>query len=347
MQYRKLGNTDIDISQICLGSMTWGTQNSYAEACEQIEYSLERGVNIIDTAELYPTTPLGPETHGKTEELIGQWISESGKRDQAIIATKVAGAGTKWIDNGRDIDGKKLRNSLEGSLRRLNTDYVDLYQLHWPNRGSYHFRQSWTYDPTTQNREQFLEHVLDVLETAKALIDEGKIRHIGLSNESCWGTSQFLNIAQQHDLPRVVTVQNEYNLMQRIFDLDFAELAHNEQIGLLAFSPLACGMLTGKYNQGAIPEGSRRSIYAELGGRYSEKSQPVMHKYIALANEHGLDPTQMALAFCMSRPFMASVIIGATTMEQLKVNIDAADLTLEDSVIQGIADIYRDHPIPM
>jgi len=347
MQYRKLGNTDIEISQLCLGSMTWGTQNTYTEAREQIEYALEQGVNIIDTAELYPTTPLGAETQGQTEQIIGQWFNESGKRESVLLATKVAGNGPKWIDGGRDIDGKKIRNSLEASLRRLNTDYVDLYQLHWPNRGSYHFRQSWTYDPTKQNKEQFLEHALDVLETAQALIAEGKIRHIGLSNESCWGTSQFLSLAEQHNLPRLVTVQNEYSLLQRIFDLDFAELAHNEQVGLLAFSPLSCGMLTGKYNGGAIPEGSRRSIAANLGGRFSEKSVSVMDQYVALAHENGLQPAQMALAFCMTRPFMASAIIGATSMEQLKVNLDAATLTLNDDVMQGIAAIYRNHPIPM
>lgn len=347
MKYKKLGNTDIEISQLCLGSMTWGTQNTFAEASEQMDYALERGVNIIDTAELYPTTPLGAQTQGKTEEIIGQWLQQSGKRKDVLIATKVAGNGPKWIDGGRDIDGAKIRKSLEGSLRRLNTDYVDLYQLHWPNRGSYHFRQSWTFDPTKQNREQFLEHVLDVLQTLQALVNEGKIRHIGLSNESCWGTSQFLAIAEQHNLPRVVSVQNEYSLMQRIFDLDFAELAHNEHVGLLAFSPLSCGMLTGKYQNDAIPDGSRRSIDARLSGRYSDKAVPVLDKYLALAKLHELEPAQLALAFCMTRPFMASAIIGATTMDQLKVNLDSVEITLGDDIMQGIADIYRDHPIPM
>lgn len=347
MQYRKLGNTNIELSQLCLGSMTWGTQNSFAQACEQIDYSLERGINIIDTAELYPTTPLGAETQGDTEEIIGRWLAGSGKRDAVLIATKVAGNGPKWIDNGCDISGDKIRRSLEASLRRLNTDYVDLYQLHWPNRGSYHFRQSWQFDPTKQNRTEFLDHVLDVLETVQELVNEGKIRHIGLSNESCWGTSQFLAIAEQHNLPRVVSVQNEYSLMQRIFDLDFAELSHNEEVGLLAFSPLACGMLTGKYSDDSIPDGSRRSIGAELGGRYIDASVLVMNKYVALAREHGLDPAQMALAFCLTRPFMTSAILGATTMEQLKTNIDAAELTLSDEVMQGIATIYREHPIPM
>jgi len=347
MQYKKLGNTDIEISQLCLGSMTWGTQNSVEDACEQIDYSLDKGVNIIDTAELYPTTPLSAETQGRTEEYIGQWVNRSGKRDQILIASKVTGKGPKWIDNGANIDSRKIRKSIEGSLQRLNTDYIDLYQLHWPNRGSYHFRQSWTFNPTKQNRQQFLEHVADVLETLQSLISEGKVRHIGLSNESCWGTSQFLSVAEKNNFPRVVTVQNEYSLMQRIFDLDFAELAHNEQIGLLAFSPLACGMLTGKYDNDAIPDGSRRSIAKDLTGRLSEKSKPAMNRYIALARKHGIEPAQMALAFCMTRPFMTSVIFGATTMDQLKTNLGAAELKLSEEVLQGIAAIHRDFPIPM
>ncbi len=347
MQYKKLGNTDIDVSQLCLGSMTWGTQNSVEDACEQIEYSLDKGVNIIDTAELYPATPLSAETQGRTEEFIGQWVSQSGKRDQVLIASKVAGTGPKWIDNGADIDSRKIRKSIEGSLQRLNTDYIDLYQLHWPNRGSYHFRQSWTFNPTKQNRQQFLDHIVDVLQTLQSLIDEGKVRHIGLSNESCWGTSQFLSVAEQNNFPRVVSVQNEYSLLQRIFDLDFAELAHNENVGLLAFSPLACGLLTGKYDNDVIPQGSRRTIAKDLTGRLSEKSKPALNRYIALAREHGLKPAQMALAFCMTRPFMTSVIFGATSMDQLKTNLGAADLKLSEEVLQGIADVYRDYPIPM
>lgn len=347
MQYKKLGNTDIDISQLCLGSMTWGTQNSVSDACEQIDYSIDKGVNIIDTAELYPTTPLGAETQGRTEEYIGEWVKQSGKRNDVLIATKVAGNGPKWIDDGRNIDGAKIRKSVESSLKRLNTDYIDLYQLHWPNRGSYHFRQSWTFNPVEQNRQVFVDHVLEVLETMQALMSEGKIRHIGLSNESCWGTAQFLSIAEQHNLPRVMTVQNEYSLMQRIFDLDFAELAHNEQVGLLAFSPLACGMLTGKYEKDAMPTDSRRSMNEDLSGRFSTKSKPAMERYVALAREHDLDPAQMALAFCMTRPFMASVIFGATNMQQLENNLKASELKLSEDVMTGIAAIHRDYPIPM
>ncbi len=347
MQYKKLGSTDIDISLLCLGSMTWGTQNTFEEACEQIDYSLDHGVNIIDTAELYPATPPSAKTQGSTEEIIGRWVAQSGKRDNVILASKVAGAGLKWIDGGAPIDGRKIRKSIEGSLKRLQTDYIDLYQLHWPNRGSYHFRQSWSFDPTQQKRSEFIEHVVDTLQTLQALVDEGKVRYIGLSNESCWGTAQFLSIAEQQNLPRVVTVQNEYSLMQRLFDLDFAELAHNEQVGLLAFSPLACGMLTGKYEGDAVPEGSRRSIAKDLTGRYTDKSKPALNRYITLARDHGLEPAHMALAFCMARPFMSSVIFGATSMDQLKLNLGAADVTLSEEVMAGIAEIYRDYPIPM
>ena len=347
MQTKPLGTTDLLVSQLCLGSMTWGTQNTAQEAFDQIDCSMQAGINFIDTAELYPTTPLSAETQGRTEEIIGEWIAHSGKRDQIILATKVAGNGPKHIDSGRDIDGTKIRNSLERSLKRLQTDYVDLYQLHWPNRGSYHFRQSWTFNPTKQDREAFVAHIHDVLETAQALIKEGKIRHIGLSNESCWGTAQFINIAEQYNLPRVVSVQNEYSLMHRIFDLDFAELAHNEQLGLLAFSPLACGMLTGKYENDAMPQGSRRSIAKDLTGRLTDRSKPALTKYIALAREHNMHPAQMALAFCMTRPFMTSVIFGATTMEQLQTNLLAASTTLSPEIMDSIATIHRDHPIPM
>ena len=347
MQYKNLGNTDIKVSQLCLGSMTWGTQNTYEDAQQQIEYSLNHGINFIDTAELYPTTPLSAETQGDTESIIGKWVAESGRRNDVIIASKVAGNGPKWIDNGKDIDPDKIRKSVEGSLRRLQTDYIDLYQLHWPNRGSYHFRQSWKFDPTSQDRATFVRHVTDVLHTLKQFIDEGKIRHIGLSNESCWGAAQFLTLAEQQNLPRMVTVQNEYSLMHRLFDLDFAELSHHENLGLLAFSPLACGMLTGKYDTDAIPAGSRRSIAKNLTGRYTEKSLPALLRYNELAKEHGLHPAQMALAFCMTRPFMTSVIFGATSMQQLKVNVSAATTTLSAEIMDSIAGIHRDYPIPM
>ncbi len=347
MKYNSLGVTDIQVSELCLGSMTWGTQNTAAEAFSQIDYAVEHGVNIIDTAELYPTTPLSAETYGDTESIIGQWLAQSGKRDKVLLATKVAGNGPKWIGEGKPITGEKIRKSLEGSLQRLQTDTIDLYQLHWPNRKTYHFRQSWHYDPSTQNTQETLDGMHEILNTLASLISEGKIRHIGLSNESCWGTAQFVRLANDHNLPRVVSIQNEYSLLQRLFDLDLAELAHNEKVGLLAFSPLAAGMLTGKYENGTIPEGSRRSMNEDLTGRYNQHSVKALHRYLSVAKEHQLDPAQMALAFCASRPFMTSTIIGATTMEQLAINVGAADIKLSDEIMSAIADVYREYPNTM
>ncbi len=347
MKMLPLGRTETQVSQICLGSMTWGTQNTFAEAAEQIDCALDHGVNFIDTAEMYPTTPLTAETLGDTETIIGQWVAQSGKRDQMVLATKVTGKGKEWMYGGKDITPEKIRVSVERSLKRLQTDRIDLYQLHWPNRGSYAFRQNWTYDPTAQQSDEVLENMHEVLRELDAQVKAGRILHVGLSNESAWGTAQYLRIAESENLPRVVSIQNEYNLMNRLFDLDMAELSHHENVGLLTYSPLAAGMLSGKYSDGDVPEGSRRSMNDALGGRYNERSAVVCNRYVALAREHGLDPSQMALAFCMARPFMTSTIIGATTMEQLRNNLAAASLELSDELRAGIHAIYLDHPVPM
>lgn len=347
MKMRQLGRTDIQVSEICLGSMTWGSQNSTAEGMEQIDYALAHGVNFIDTAEMYPTTPLSEETLGATEKIIGEWLSKSGKRDEIVLASKITGNGRAWIYGGQDITAEKIRLSVEDSLKRLQTDRIDLYQLHWPNRGSYHFRNNWGYDPSKQDKQKVRDSIHEVLHELDAQVRAGKLLHIGLSNESAWGTAQFLSIAEKENLPRVASVQNEYSLMCRLYDLDMAELSHQEDVGLLAFSPLAAGMLTGKYADSAMPAGSRRTINDTLGGRVSESSLAVSERYSALAREHGLDPSQMALAFCLSRPFMASTIIGATTMEQLKTDIEAASITLSEDVQAGIREIYRMHPVPM
>ena len=346
MEYRKLGRSDIEVSVICLGSMTWGTQNSEAEGHAQIDYALDRGVNFIDTAELYPSNPMSAETVGRTEEIIGTWVAKSGHRDQVILASKVAGEGIDYIQEGIGTSPEKIRISLEGSLQRMQTDYVDLYQLHWPNRGSYHFRQNWKYDPTTQDTQQTLDHIHAVLEYLGELVAAGKIREIGLSNETCWGTSQFLRIAESANLPRVVSLQNEYSLMYRSHDLDLAELSHHEQVGLLPYSPLACGMLTGKYENGARPAGSRLTTNPDLWGRASDAVWPVVDQYVAIARKHGIDPAQMAIAFCNQRPFVTSSIIGATSIEQLSTNLDAADLELGEAVLEEIHKVYRLHPIP-
>lgn len=348
MKTRRLGRSDLEVSHFCLGTMTWGSQNTEREAFAQIDYALDQGINLLDTAEMYPTTPLAAATSGETERIIGSWLRKTGRRADVVIATKIVGIGNKTVPDrdGAPITPESIRTALEGSLQRLGTDYVDLYQLHWPNRGSYHFRQSFTYAPETQRRGE-AEAMLAILATLDALCDEGKLRHVGLSNETAWGTGTFLDLAERHDLPRVVSIQNEYNLVCRLFDLDLAELCHHEDVGLLAFSPLAAGFLTGKYAGGARPVGSRAAINGDLGGRISAHSEPVVQAYVDLARAHGLDPAQMALAFVASRPFTASVILGATTMEQLRTDIAAAELTLSPELQQGIADLYRRHPRPI
>ena len=346
MEYRKLGNSDIEVSEICLGSMTWGTQNSAAEGHAQIDYALDHGVNFIDTAELYPSNPMSADTVGRTEEIIGSWIKSSGRRGEVILASKVAGEGHDYIQNGIDISPQKIRVSLEGSLKRLQTDCIDLYQLHWPNRGGYHFRQNWRYDPSLQDTQQTLEHIYETLQCLDELVAAGKIRSIGLSNETCWGTAQFLRIAAENRFPRIVSLQNEYSLLCRTHDLDLAELSHHEQVGLLPYSPLAGGLLTGKYKNGARPDGSRLTINPDLFGRVHAEIWPVIEAYLDIATRHGLDPAQMALAFCNQRPFVTSSIIGATSIEQLAVNIAAADLELDKEVLEDIHSVYRRYPIP-
>ena len=346
MRYRRLGRSDIEVSEICLGSMTWGTQNSEAEGHAQIDYALDRGVNFIDTAELYPSNPMSAETAGRTEEIIGSWVQRSGKRDRVVLATKVAGKGHRYLQDGIDICPRKIRISLEGSLKKMRTDYVDLYQLHWPNRGSYHFRQNWKFDPSRQDTQATLEHIHETLECLGQFVAEGKIRTIGLSNETCWGSAQFLRIAEAENLPRLVSIQNEYSLLYRTHDLDLAELSHHEQVGLLPYSPLACGLLTGKYRGGARPDGSRLTINEDLYGRGHDGIWPVIDRYVEIARKHGMDPAQMAIAFCNQRPFVTSSIIGATSLEQLEVNLGAADLELGEDVLDDIQSVYREHPIP-
>ncbi|MFD1329452.1 aldo/keto reductase [Mycoplana ramosa] len=347
MKYNTLGRTGIAVSEICLGTMTWGSQNSEAEAHAQLDHALEHGVNFIDTAELYPTTPLSSETYGDTERFIGSWLSARGNRDKVVLASKVAGRGRPHIRGGSPISRAGILEAVEGSLKRLRTDYLDLYQLHWPNRGHYHFRHSWTYHPWTQDRARTAAELAEALETLGELQKAGKIRAAGLSNETAWGTMQFLKLAETHGLPRIASIQNEYNLLYRTFDLDLAELAHHEDVGLLAYSPLAAGLLTGKYLNGARPEGSRLTKNNDLGGRYQPLQEPAVEAYVALAREHGLDPAQMALAFCLSRPFTTSVIIGATTTEQLRTNIAAADVTLAPEVVDGIRKLHRQYPAPI
>lgn len=347
MKMNRLGRTDILVSEICLGTMTWGSQNTREEAYEQMDYALDHGVNFFDTAELYPTTPLSAETYADTERLIGDWFEKTGKRDKVVLATKVAGPGRPYIRDGKPITGAVVREAVDASLKRLKTDYIDLYQIHWPNRGHFHFRGAWSYNPFKQDRSKASSDIAEILEALGDCVTAGKLKAIGLSNETTWGTQKYLTLAEAKGLPRVATIQNEYNLLYRHYDLDLAELSHHEDVGLLAYSPLAGGILSGKYLDGKKPAGSRGSINGDIGGRLVPQQEAATRAYVELAKANGLDPSAMALAFCLTRPFMASVIIGATTMDQLKVNIGAADLKLSDEVLQEIAKIHRQYPMPI
>lgn len=347
MKFNKLGRTDISVSQICLGTMTWGSQNSEAEAHAQMDYAVEKGVNFFDTAELYPTTPLSSETYGRTEEFIGSWFAKTGKRKDIVLATKVAGHGRSYIRGGEGADAKNIKLAVEASLKRLKTDYIDLYQIHWPNRGHFHFRQNWHYDPFKQDRAKAVGNIVEILEATDILVKEGKVRALGLSNETTWGIQKYLTLSEQKGLPRVASVQNEYNLLYRHFDLDLAELSHHEDVGLLAYSPLAAGILSGKYQSGMKPEGSRASINGDLGGRLQPLQEAPTKAYLEIAANHGLDPSAMALAFCLTRRFMASVIIGATTMEQLTIDLSSVDVKLSGDVLAEIEKVHRQYPMPL
>ncbi|MFK7938827.1 MAG: aldo/keto reductase [Roseovarius sp.] len=346
MRTTQLGRTGIEVSTLCLGSMTWGTQNTEAEGHAQIDMALDRGINFVDTAEMYPVNPIKVETTGRTEEIIGTWIARTGRRSDMVLATKHSGIGFKGARDGAAITAASIPDAIEGSLKRLQTDVIDLYQFHWPNRGSYMFRQNWRYDPSQQDRADTSDHMEECLDALQREVARGTIRAFGLSNESAWGTSEWLRLAQARGAPRVASIQNEYSLMCRLYDTDLAELSVNEDVGLLAFSPLAAGLLTGKYQNGAVPEGSRMAINGDLGGRKGDRAFAAVDAYLDIANRHGLDPTQMALAWCDTRPFMCSAIFGATTMAQLDTALGAADLTLSDEVIREIDKAHRAHPMP-
>ena len=346
MKYNKLGQTDLVVSELCLGTMTWGTQNSAEDAFYQIEKSIDAGINFIDTAELYPVNPISGATQGESERILGEWLNKSNCRDELIIATKIAGNGPKHIRNGEGITKKSLFTAINASLNLLKTDYIDLYQLHWPNRGSYHFRQNWRFDPTSQDKNIVLDHMNEVLQACDMLKKEGKVRAFGLSNESAWGTAQWLRISEEKGLPRMDSIQNEYSLMCRIFDTDLAELCHNENVGLLSFSPLATGILSGKYLDGAIPEGSRGSIVNGLSGRMTSRIDAATRAYMEVAENYGLDSCQMALAWCRTRPFMASAIFGARTKEQLSNALASVNVDLSDDCLRAIEMVHKKHPMP-
>lgn len=345
MKTLTLGKTGLTVSELCLGTMTWGTQNTEADGHAQMDMALEHGVTFWDTAEMYPVNPVRAETAGRTEEIVGSWFASRGGRDRVVLATKVAGKGP-ILRPGEVTTGATLRAACEASLRRLKTDYIDLYQLHWPNRAHYHFRQMWRYQPPKLDRPAETANMTDILTTAQALVSEGKIRAIGLSNETVWGAARWLHLADTLGLPRMATVQNEYSLLCRQFDTDWAELSVIEDMPLLAFSPLATGLLSGKYAGDVIPEGSRRSLNPDLSGRVTAQVFPAVAAYLGVAARHGLDPCQMAIAFTRTRPFTTVPIIGATTLQQLKTNIGAAGLTLSQEVMDDIAETHRAYPAP-
>jgi aryl-alcohol dehydrogenase-like predicted oxidoreductase len=345
MEYVPLGMTDVQVSRLCLGTMTWGQQNSEAEAHSQMDYALERGINFFDTAEMYPVPPMA-ETQGRTEEYIGTWFQARGKRDRVVLATKIAGPGAfvAHIRGGSNFSAEQINTAIDTSLKRLRTDYIDLYQLHWPERVTNFFgTRGYTHVPEKDG--------VPIRETLLALakaIQAGKIRHIGLSNETPWGLMQFLRFAAAEGLPRVVSIQNPYNLLNRTFEVGLAEMAIREKVGLLAYSPLAFGTLTGKYLNGEKPPGARLTNWTRFGRYTSPRGEQATAAYVQVARDAGLDPAQMALSYVNSRPFLTSNIIGATSMEQLKSNIDSIDLKLEKEVLKKIEAIHVDiaNPCP-
>ncbi len=351
MKYNKLGESNIKVSELCLGSMTWGEASSEETGHWQLDASIDNGINFVDTAEMYPTNPMRRETAGRTEKIIGKWIKKRKRRNDIVIATKITGSGSKTVRMGEAISSNQIVKSVEESLLRLRTDYIDLYQLHWPNRGSYHFRKYWNFDPSEQSSVEMENHVSEVLEILSKLVKEGKIRTIGLSNESAWGTMKFIEIARRMGYSKIVSIQNEYSLLCRLFDTDLSELCHHENIGLLAFSPLGAGLLTGKYQDKKIPKGSRLEVTSEvtpgLSGRIGPNTFNAVNAYLNIAEKHNIDPVHLALAFCTSRPFMASVIFGATSKSQLSHILNGLNLTLSAEVLSEINDVNRHHPMPI
>ena len=342
MNYRKLGNTDLDVSTICLGTMTWGEQNTQREGFEQMDYALDQGVNFWDTAELYAVPPKS-ETFGYTETIIGNWFEKNKKREKVILATKVAGPARKYLRNGENsFVGKNLDKAINDSLKRLKTDYIDLYQLHWPERNVNNFgKLGYTHKENNWNEFE------DVLDNLKKYIDIGKIRYVGLSNETPWGVMNYLKLSKDKDLPRMMSIQNPYSLLNRSYEVGLAEISIREKIGCLAYSPLASGYLSGKYRNGNFPKGSRMERDFDFWTRYRKPNvEKVVEEYYKISKKHGLDISQMSIKFCEVQDFMTSVIIGATTMEQLKTNVESVKVNLDSEVIKEINNVQKKYPNP-
>ena len=350
MQTMTLGTSGVSVSSVCLGTMTYGNQTAPADAHRQMDHALAAGVTFFDTAEMYPVNPVRRETVGRSEEIVGDWLAARGTRDRVQIATKATGPGD--IVRREGFDGQILRRTIDDSLRRLRTDRIDLYQLHWPVRGSYAFRQNWRYDPSGQDRARTLDHMADVIDAIAGAQRAGKILAFGLSNESAWGTARWIDTAERLGGPRVVAIQNEYSLLYRAFDTDLAELAVNEDVTLLAYTTLAAGLLTGKYRDGAEPAASRAAVdranggKGDLGGRRTRRAGEVVAAWLALAAELALDPVHAAIAFTRQRPFPVIPIIGATDLAQLDHILAGLDLRLSEDALRRIAQFHRDHPMP-
>ena len=344
MHYHKLPHSNLEISKICLGTMTFGEQNTQAEAFNQLDYAFERGVNFIDTAEMYPVPPKAA-SQGATEQYIGNWLAKSGKRGKIILATKVAGPrNVPHIRADMKLNRRHIHQAIDDSLARLKTDYIDLYQLHWPQRQTNTFGQL-NYPYSDEQQDVTL---IETLEALAELIKVGKVRYIGVSNETPWGVMSLLKLAEKHDLPRIVSIQNPYNLLNRSFEIGLSEISHFEGIELLAYSPLAFGCLSGKYLNGNRPTGARCSLFERFVRYFTPQGVAATQAYVDLAHQHDLDPAQMALAFINQQPFVAANIIGATTMEQLKANIDSVSITLSAELlkeIQAIGSTYS-NPCP-
>ena len=343
MNYKKLGNTDINLSTICLGTMTWGEQNSQEEGFQQMDYALDQGVNFWDTAELYSIPPKA-ETFGHTEIIIGNWFKKTKKRKQVILATKVCGPMRSYVRGGGNQYGvKNITEALEGSLKRLQTDYIDLHQLHWPERNTNMFGRLGYEHNDVGDWNKFE----DILGNLKKFVDDGKIRHVGLSNETPWGTKKFLEVAKEKRLPRMMSVQNPYNLLNRTYEVGLAEISIRDQIGLLAYSPLAIGYLTGKYRNNQIPKKSRLDVDRDFWTRYNKpNAEKAVEAYYQIAKKNNIDMAQMSLKFCEIQPFVTSVIIGATTMEQLKTDIESVNVKLTDEIIKEINEVQKIYPNP-
>jgi len=344
MNFKKLGNTDLKVSTICLGTMTWGEQNNQKEAFEQMNYALDSGINFFDTAEIYPS-PCFEKTYGSTEKIIGNWFKEKKNREQVILASKISGPGLSWVRNGGpQYSEQNIGKAIEDSLKRLQTDYIDLYQLHWPERKTNFFgRLNYKH----QEKEDSWNDFEKILITLEKFIKQGKIRHIGLSNETSWGLSKFLEVSKLKTLPKMMSVQNSYNLLCRTYEIGLAEISIREKSGLLAYSPLAGGFLTGKYRNNNLPENSRQKLFADYYTRYNKPNTSiVIEKYFDIAKKFNLDFAQMSIKFCEIQKFLTSVIIGATTIEQLKINIESVNVNLTEEIIRKINDLQIIYPNP-